>query len=244
MSMYETGSGLKPYLPKGEAPYPEEGTPSLQPFPPHASKLEKQSSMPDSDYDNTTNDAELDESGLGRKSKLRTSGWQGEGSIPELDDLEVEPDPALPSTEDVIRKTEQITKNIQELLRAAQENKHESFIPCSERIHVAVTEMAALFPKKPRSETVRGSLRLLTSSAHRLQGECRKAAPPDSSPAPAPTCSWSPSRSSSAPTTSPRPPSSWSPSPPKRTTTDPRVSSRGGPLPLTRRPDVSARSPG
>ncbi|XP_064209585.1 ARF GTPase-activating protein GIT2a isoform X4 [Anguilla rostrata] len=151
-----------------------------------ASKLEKQSSMPDSDYDNTTNDAELDDSGLGRKSKLRTSGWQGEGSIPELDDLEVEPDPALPSTEDVIRKTEQITKNIQELLRAAQENKHESFIPCSERIHVAVTEMAALFPKKPRSETVRGSLRLLTSSAHRLQGECRKAAPPDSSPAPGP----------------------------------------------------------
>ncbi|KAJ8379348.1 hypothetical protein SKAU_G00001260 [Synaphobranchus kaupii] len=214
MSMYETGSGLKPYLPKGEAPYPEEGTPSLQHFPPHigrgafvttssslpsfpstlswsrdesaqrASKLEKQSSMPDSDYDNTTNDAELDDSGLGRKGKLRTSGWQGEGSIPELDDLEAEPDPTLPSTEDVIRKTEQITKNIQELLRAAQENKHESFIPCSERIHVAVTEMAALFPKKPRSETVRGSLRLLTSSAYRLQSECKKAAPADSAPGP------------------------------------------------------------
>ena len=50
----------------------------------------------------------------------------GEGSsIPELEDLEVESDPALPSTEDVIRKTEQITKNIQELLRAAQENKHD-----------------------------------------------------------------------------------------------------------------------
>lgn len=37
----------------------------------------------------------------------------------------MESDPTLPSTEDVIRKTEQITKNIQELLRAAQENKHE-----------------------------------------------------------------------------------------------------------------------
>ncbi|KAG9339570.1 hypothetical protein AGOR_G00055740 [Albula goreensis] len=214
MSMYETGSGLKPYLPKGEAPYPEEGIPTLQSFPPHigrgafvttssslpsfpstlswsrdesaqrASKLEKQSSMPDSDYDNTTNDAELDDSGLGRKGKLRSSGWQGEGSIPELDDLEVEPDPTLPSTEDVIRKTEQITKNIQELLRAAQENKHESFMPCSERIHVAVTEMAALFPKKPRSETVRGSLRLLTSSAYRLQCECKKAAPSESGPGP------------------------------------------------------------
>uniref|UniRef100_A0A673CQC5 Arf-GAP domain-containing protein n=1 Tax=Sphaeramia orbicularis TaxID=375764 RepID=A0A673CQC5_9TELE len=177
MSMYETGSGLKPYLPKGETPYPEEGIPTLQPFPPHASKLEKQSSMPESDYDNTFNESEMDDSGRGR---LRSSGWLGEGSsIPELDDLEMESDPTLPSTEDVIRKTEQITKNIQELLRAAQENKHESFIPCSERIHVAVTEMAALFPKKPRSETVRGSLRLLTSSAYRLQNECRKALPSD-----------------------------------------------------------------
>ncbi|XP_051277381.1 ARF GTPase-activating protein GIT2a isoform X6 [Dicentrarchus labrax] len=185
MSMYETGSGLKPYLPKGESPYPEEGIPTLQPFPPHATKLEKQSSMPESDYDNTFNDSEMDDSGLCRRGRLRSSGWLGEGSsIPELDDLEMEPDPTLPSTEDVIRKTEQITKNIQELLRAAQENKHDSFIPCSERIHVAVTEMAALFPKKPRSETVRGSLRLLTSSAYRLQSECRKAVPSEGCPGP------------------------------------------------------------
>ncbi|XP_033475405.2 ARF GTPase-activating protein GIT2a isoform X2 [Epinephelus lanceolatus] len=215
MSMYETGSGLKPYLPKGETPYPEEGIPTLQPFPPHtergafvttssslpsfpstlswskdesaqkAAKLEKQSSMPESDYDNTFNDSEMDDSGLCRRGRLRSSGWLGEGSsIPELDDLEMESDPTLPSTEDVIRKTEQITKNIQELLRAAQENKHDSFIPCSERIHVAVTEMAALFPKKPRSETVRGSLRLLTSSAFRLQSECRKALPSEGCPGP------------------------------------------------------------
>ncbi|CAG08520.1 unnamed protein product, partial [Tetraodon nigroviridis] len=228
MSMYETGSGLKPYLSKGETPHPEEAIPTLQPFPPHvsrpvssfplpfpflcpfsitfpppppsvcpplssgrflhsfqASKLEKQSSVPESDYDNTFNDSEMDDSGLCRRGRMRSSGWLGEGSsIPELDAPEAEPDPALPSTEDVIRKTEQITKNIQELLRAAQENKHESFIPCSERIHVAVTEMAALFPKKPRSDTVRGSLRLLTSSAYRLQSECRKATPPEGCPGP------------------------------------------------------------
>ncbi|KAG7491115.1 ARF GTPase-activating protein GIT2 isoform X5 [Solea senegalensis] len=186
MSMYETGSGLKPYLPKGETSYPEEKIiPTLQPFPTHASKLEKQSSMPESDYDNTFYDSEVDDSSLCRRGRLRSSGWLGEGSsIPELDNLEMESDPTLPSTEDVIRKTEQITKNIQELLRAAQENKHDSFIPCSERIHVAVTEMAALFPKKPRSETVRGSLRLLTSSAYRLQSECRKAAPSEGCPGP------------------------------------------------------------
>ncbi|XP_061527634.1 ARF GTPase-activating protein GIT2a isoform X6 [Phycodurus eques] len=259
MSMYETGSGLKPYLPKGESPYPEEAIPTLHPFPPHkekgafvttssslpsfpsnlswskdesnlkASKLEKQSSMPESDYDNTVNDSEVDDSGLCRRGRLRSSGRLGEGSsIPELDDAAAESDPTLPSTEDVIRKTEQITKNIQELLRAAQDNKHERpceregvrrlrhslgcfstlvpwaekppaplhplsprtpapsscFIPCSERIHVAVTEMAALFPKRPRSETVRSSLRLLTSSACRLQSECRKAVPPEGCPGP------------------------------------------------------------
>lgn len=37
MSMYETGSGLKPYLPKGESHYTEEGVPTLQPFSPHVS---------------------------------------------------------------------------------------------------------------------------------------------------------------------------------------------------------------
>uniref|UniRef100_A0A8C2ZVI2 G protein-coupled receptor kinase interacting ArfGAP 2b n=1 Tax=Cyclopterus lumpus TaxID=8103 RepID=A0A8C2ZVI2_CYCLU len=89
---------------------------------------------------------------------------------------EGEEDATLPCTEDVICKTEQITKNIQELLRAAQETKHESFLPCSEKICMAVTEMAALFPKRPSSEMVRGSLCLLTSSASRLHGECQKAA--------------------------------------------------------------------
>ncbi|XP_008941155.1 PREDICTED: ARF GTPase-activating protein GIT2, partial [Merops nubicus] len=35
MSMYETGSGQKPYLPMGEVTYPEESITRLQPFPPH-----------------------------------------------------------------------------------------------------------------------------------------------------------------------------------------------------------------
>ncbi|KAM6340901.1 ARF GTPase-activating protein GIT2 isoform 3-T3 [Alca torda] len=210
MSMYETGSGQKPYLPMGEVTYPEEGITRLQPFPPHigrsafvtsssslpsfpstlswsrdestrrASKLEKQSSMSESDYDNPTTPLELEETGSGRKGRQRSVIWQGEGSIPE--DTDTAPSSSLPSTEDVIRKTEQITKNIQELLRAAQENKHDSYIPCSERIHVAVTEMAALFPKKPKSELVRTSLRLLTSSAYRLQSECKKTLPVETCP--------------------------------------------------------------
>ncbi|XP_035752510.1 ARF GTPase-activating protein GIT2 isoform X5 [Egretta garzetta] len=210
MSMYETGSGQKPYLPMGEVTYPEESITRLQPFPPHigrsafvtsssslpsfpstlswsrdestrrASKLEKQSSVSESDYDNPTSPLELEETGSGRKGRQRSVIWQGEGSIPE--DADSAPSSSLPSTEDVIRKTEQITKNIQELLRAAQENKHDSYIPCSERIHVAVTEMAALFPKKPKSELVRTSLRLLTSSAYRLQSECKKTLPVETCP--------------------------------------------------------------
>ncbi|XP_075754966.1 ARF GTPase-activating protein GIT2 isoform X8 [Pelodiscus sinensis] len=189
-----------------------------------APKLEKQNSMPESDYDNPTPSSELDETGPGKKGRQRSIIWQGEGSIPENSDLDATPSSTLPSTEDVIRKTEQITKNIQELLRAAQENKHDRplerastlklrhslgcfstlvpwaeraplqpltlqqpdstscYIPCSERIHVAVTEMAALFPKKPKSELVRTSLRLLTSSAYRLLSECKKTLPIETCP--------------------------------------------------------------
>ncbi|XP_028557453.2 ARF GTPase-activating protein GIT2 isoform X15 [Podarcis muralis] len=181
MSMYETGSAQKPYLPLAEVSYPEEHiTSRLQPFPPHASKLEKQSSLPEGDYDNAVPALEPDETGISRKARQRSTFRQGEGPTSEAKDPDASP--SLPSTEDVIRKTEQITKNIQELLRAAQENKHDSYIPCSERIHVAVTEMAALFPKKPKSELVCTSLRLLTSSAFRLHSECTKALPPESCP--------------------------------------------------------------
>ncbi|XP_031756131.1 ARF GTPase-activating protein GIT2 isoform X4 [Xenopus tropicalis] len=223
MSMYETGSVQKPYLPMGEITYPEESVNRLQPFPQHGSKVEKQNSMPESDYDNTIHDSEHDDTSASRKGRQKSMAWQTEGSIPEIADPDVDISVVLPSTEDVIRKTEQITKNIQELLRAAQENKHDRpferesvrrlrhslgcfstlvpwsekaplqpltlqqpdstscYIPCSERIHVAVTEMAALFPKKPKSDMVRTSLRLLTSSAYRLQSECKKTLPMESS---------------------------------------------------------------
>ncbi|XP_062870911.1 ARF GTPase-activating protein GIT2b isoform X2 [Trichomycterus rosablanca] len=184
MSMYETGSGLKHYNVRADGAHPEPGSLTLQPLPPSGSRVDGKSSTSESDYDNTPNHAELDESRTCPVNISRTGGWLSEGAIPESGDPdECEVDPMLPSTEDVISKTEQITKNIQELLRAAQENKQESFVPCSERIHLAVTEMATLFPKRPRSEMVRGSLRLLTSSASRLQGECQRAAPVDSGPA-------------------------------------------------------------
>uniref|UniRef100_A0A671FS89 GIT ArfGAP 2 n=1 Tax=Rhinolophus ferrumequinum TaxID=59479 RepID=A0A671FS89_RHIFE len=146
-----------------------------------ASRLEKQNSTPESDYDNTPNDTDPDDMGSSRKGRQRSMLWQGDNAA-DVAEPHTAPSPVLPSTEDVIRKTEQITKNIQELLRAAQENKHDSYIPCSERIHIAVTEMAALFPTKPKSDMVRTSLRLLTTSAYRLQSECKKTLPGDSNP--------------------------------------------------------------
>ncbi|XP_061574929.1 LOW QUALITY PROTEIN: ARF GTPase-activating protein GIT1 [Cololabis saira] len=133
-------------------------------------KPEKHGSGTDSDYDNT----QTYEHSL---SMGRSSEEEGRGDSEEGGGEAGEPDPTLPCTEDVILKTEQVTKNIQELLRAAQEFKHDSFVPCSEKIHSAVTEMASLFPKRPALDAVHCSLRLLASSASRLQVECRKAVP-------------------------------------------------------------------
>ncbi|NXN04416.1 GIT1 protein, partial [Sylvia borin] len=141
----------------------------------HMSKLDRHGSGTDSDYDNTQTGEVL----ISMEGKRFGDLSKDEDFPHELDPLDGELDPGLPSTEDVILKTEQVTKNIQELLRAAQESKHDSFVPCSEKIHSAVTEMASLFPKKPALETVRSSLRLLNTSAYRLQSECRKTVPPE-----------------------------------------------------------------
>ncbi|KAF1665511.1 ARF GTPase-activating protein GIT1, partial [Aptenodytes patagonicus] len=141
----------------------------------HMSKLDRHGSGTDSDYDNTQAGEVL----ISMEGKRLVELSKDEDFPHELDPLDGELDPGLPSTEDVILKTEQVTKNIQELLRAAQESKHDSFVPCSEKIHSAVTEMASLFPKKPALETVRSSLRLLNTSAYRLQSECRKTVPPE-----------------------------------------------------------------
>ncbi|XP_068223787.1 ARF GTPase-activating protein GIT2 isoform X2 [Palaemon carinicauda] len=73
----------------------------------------------------------------------------------------------------VVRKTEVITKRIQELLISAQEGRQDSFVPCAEQIHSAVLDMDAIFPKDRCSSGVQGGLRQLVSSATRLQNECR-----------------------------------------------------------------------
>ncbi|XP_053562131.1 ARF GTPase-activating protein GIT1 isoform X3 [Bombina bombina] len=167
-SMYEPGSVLKPF-----GPATDDLSGRLQPLQPV--KADRHGSGTDSDYDNT----QSTETGSGLDGRRYLELSRDEDFHAEAEDVELELDPSLPSTEDVILRTEQVTKNIQELLRAAQEFKHDSFVPCSEKIHSAVTEMASLFPKKPALETVRSSLRLLNASAFRLQSECRKTIPPE-----------------------------------------------------------------
>ncbi|XP_063306078.1 ARF GTPase-activating protein GIT1 isoform X4 [Pelobates fuscus] len=169
-SMYEPGAALKPF---GQ-PTDDLGN-RLQPFHSGPTKADRHGSGTDSDYDNT----QSTDTGTGLDGRKYLDLSRDEDIHAENEDVELELDPTLPSTEDVILRTEQVTKNIQELLRAAQEFKHDSFVPCSEKIHSAVTEMASLFPKKPALETVRSSLRLLNASAYRLQSECRKTVPPE-----------------------------------------------------------------
>uniref|UniRef100_A0A8C7IXB0 G protein-coupled receptor kinase interacting ArfGAP 2b n=1 Tax=Oncorhynchus kisutch TaxID=8019 RepID=A0A8C7IXB0_ONCKI len=185
MSMYETGSAMRQYPHRGVPPRRDDSL-TVQPLPtnigrgPLGNASSSLPTFPSSlswSRDERARRCLTVEPLLSPYSMGRNSSWLGDSSTAEQGEDETEADSTLPSTEDVICKTEQITKNIQELLRAAQENKRESFVPCSERIHVAVREMAILFPKRPCSDTVRGSLRLLTSSASRLHGECQKASP-------------------------------------------------------------------
>ncbi|XP_018426412.1 PREDICTED: ARF GTPase-activating protein GIT1 isoform X5 [Nanorana parkeri] len=169
-SMYEPGSALKPF---GQST--DDLSNRLQPFPSGSAKADRHGSGADSDYDNT----QTTETSSGMEGRRFLDMSRDEDFHADSEDVEIGLDPTLPSTEDVILRTEQVTKNIQELLRAAQEFKHDSFVPCSEKIHSAVTEMASLFPKKPALETVRSSLKLLNGSAYRLQIECRKTVPPE-----------------------------------------------------------------
>ncbi|XP_043254789.1 ARF GTPase-activating protein GIT2 isoform X1 [Colletes gigas] len=81
--------------------------------------------------------------------------------------------PNLPPSEEVTRRTEQVTRRIQELWMAMQDPKQrEAFVPCAERIRVAVAELTAIFPQNPIEENIRTALRQLNGNTGRLQAEC------------------------------------------------------------------------
>lgn len=55
---------------------------------------------------------------------------------------------ALPLVEEVTKRTELVTRRIQELWVAMQDlSKKDSFVPCSERIRVGIAELIAIFPQ-------------------------------------------------------------------------------------------------
>lgn len=53
----------------------------------------------------------------------------------------------LPTNEDVTRRTEQVTKRIQELWTAMQDPTYrDPFVPCADKIRTVVSELIAIFP--------------------------------------------------------------------------------------------------
>uniref|UniRef100_H2ZEB6 ARF GTPase-activating protein GIT1 C-terminal domain-containing protein n=1 Tax=Ciona savignyi TaxID=51511 RepID=H2ZEB6_CIOSA len=83
---------------------------------------------------------------------------------------------SLPKADEVIRKTDTVTKNISNLLQAAQKGKSESYPECAENIYTAVQEIVALFPDDQNDPDMKIVLDKLNSGADKLRNRCREVA--------------------------------------------------------------------
>lgn len=80
---------------------------------------------------------------------------------------------SLPLVEEVTKRTEVVTRRIQELWLAMQDlTKRDSFVPCSERIRVGVAELVAIFPQNLNDEIIKNALRQLNLNTTAIQAEC------------------------------------------------------------------------
>lgn len=92
--------------------------------------------------------------------------------------------PPPPTTADeVVRRTNIITRRIQEVFRNVQERRQDQIEPCAQRIVEAVQTMTTIVPQGA-SEEVKSCIHQLTASASRLLAECHEAGttapcPPD-----------------------------------------------------------------
>jgi len=119
-------------------------------------------------YDNISSDMSKSNDTAGiEESSEESAAYRTE------DDIDFPGELNAPTQESIVNATEQITKKIQELLQAAQVGRNSSYIECSSNISAAVNDMANLFPKHPSAESVRNALRLMITSAARLQVQCR-----------------------------------------------------------------------
>lgn len=53
---------------------------------------------------------------------------------------------SLPASEEVKHRTDVVTRRIQELWSVVQDQVRDAFVPCAERIRVAIEELTAIFP--------------------------------------------------------------------------------------------------
>ncbi|GLH03996.1 ARF GTPase-activating protein GIT2 [Gryllus bimaculatus] len=104
---------------------------------------------------------------------MTQSMYQGSNSNAEALSRGCNSSAGMPLSEEVVRRTDQVTKRIQELWASMQElDRRDAFVPCAERIRVAVAELTAIFPQNPPDEHIRIALRQLNSNTGRLQTEC------------------------------------------------------------------------
>ncbi|KAG4075062.1 hypothetical protein HA402_008127 [Bradysia odoriphaga] len=84
-------------------------------------------------------------------------------------------DPTLPLSEEVKHRTDLVTRRIQELWSAMQDvTLKDAFVPCSERIRVAVAELAAIFPTAIVDETIKTALKQLNQNTGNIQTSCTR----------------------------------------------------------------------
>ncbi|XP_059619975.1 ARF GTPase-activating protein Git isoform X1 [Phlebotomus argentipes] len=80
----------------------------------------------------------------------------------------------FPTSDEVICRTDAITRRIQDLVGAMQDlTKKNAFVPCAERIHAAVTDLVVIFPTTLDNEAIKTSLSELTGNIEEMQIFCQ-----------------------------------------------------------------------
>lgn len=81
----------------------------------------------------------------------------------------------LPLFEEVKKRTDLVARRIKELFASMQDlTKTDTFVPCSERIRVAVAELISIFPASMREESLRNALKMLSYNTTAIQTECAR----------------------------------------------------------------------
>lgn len=83
----------------------------------------------------------------------------------------------MPLFIEVEKRTDKITRRIQELWKSIQEQmpdfkNQEIFVPCSERIHLTIMELNSIFPSIVSNEDIKNALILLNSNSLKIQKVC------------------------------------------------------------------------